>query len=55
MASIAMVLLRFLRERYEASALFAGREPPKIVAVPDGPGEAAGDAPPEKREAPSQP
>ena len=33
MASIAMVLLRFLRDRYEASTLFAGREPPKIVSA----------------------
>ena len=31
MASIAVVLLRFLRERYEASALYAGRGAPKIV------------------------
>lgn len=32
MASIAVVLLRFLRERYEASPLYAGHEPPKIVS-----------------------
>jgi predicted PurR-regulated permease PerM len=51
MASIAMVLLRFLRERYEASALFAGREPPKIVLAP---GEEV-EPPPEVREAPSEP
>jgi len=55
MASIAMVLLRFLRERYEASSLFAGREQPKIVSVSGGPVEAADDAPPEDREPPSEP
>src|SRR6185437_3046666 len=50
MASIAMVLLRFLRERYEASSLFAGREPPKIVLESS---EEIEPAPPEVREAPS--
>ena len=45
MASIAMVLLRFLRERYEASPLFAGREPPKIVATTDTPAEDIDEAP----------
>jgi predicted PurR-regulated permease PerM len=55
MASIAMVLLRFLRERYEASSLFAGRGQPKIVSVSGGPVEAADDAPPEDREPPSEP
>lgn len=52
MASIAMVLLRFLRERYEASALFAGREPPKIVLASS---EEIEPPPPEVREAPSEP
>ncbi|HJR11091.1 MAG TPA: AI-2E family transporter [Rhodanobacteraceae bacterium] len=55
MASIAMVLLRFLRERYEASSLFAGREQPKIVSASGGPVEAADDAPREDREPPSEP
>ena len=55
MASIAMVLLRFLRERYEASSLFAGREPPKIVSVSGEPVETSADAPPEDREPPSEP
>ena len=55
MASIAMVLLRFLRERYEASSLFAGREQPKIVSASGGPVEATDDAPPEDREPPSEP
>jgi len=55
MASIAMVLLRFLRERYEASSLFAGREPPKIGPVSGGPVEATDAAPPEDREPPSEP
>lgn len=32
MASIGVVLLRFLRERYEASPLYAGRETPKIAS-----------------------
>lgn len=52
MASIAMVLLRFLRERYEASALFAGREPPKIVSVS---GDPVKEAPPDDRDTPSEP
>jgi predicted PurR-regulated permease PerM len=34
MASIAVVLLRFLRERYEASPLYGGQAPRKIVASP---------------------
>jgi hypothetical protein len=44
MASIAVVLLRFLRERYEASALYAGRGPPKIMgsAGPPVPGPGPG-------------
>ncbi|MGN6192987.1 MAG: AI-2E family transporter [Rhodanobacteraceae bacterium] len=41
MASIAMVLLRFLRDRYEASTLFAGREPPKIVSASGTPAQDA--------------
>jgi len=55
MASIAMVLLRFLRERYEASPLFGGRESPKIVSTSGGPVEATDDAPPEDRETPPEP
>jgi predicted PurR-regulated permease PerM len=55
MASIAMVLLRFLRERYEASSLFAGHEAPKIVSVPGGPVEEIAAPPPEDREVPSEP
>lgn len=40
MASIAMVLLRFLHERYEASTLYAGHAQPKIVvSSPDKPVE----------------
>jgi predicted PurR-regulated permease PerM len=46
MASIAMVLLRFLRGRYEASTLFGGREPPKIVSASGTPVEEANKAPP---------
>jgi predicted PurR-regulated permease PerM len=42
MASIAVVLLRFLRERYEASALYAGRGPPKIVGSQGPPGAGPG-------------
>lgn len=55
MASIAMVLLRFLRERYEASSLFAGREQPKIVSTAGVPVEAIDAAPPETPEPPSEP
>jgi predicted PurR-regulated permease PerM len=55
MASIAMVLLRFLRERYEASSLFAGHEPPKIVSASGGPAGEIESPPPEDREAPSEP
>lgn len=54
MASIAMVLLRFLRERYEASLLFAGSEQPKIVSASSGPDEETR-PPPESREPPSEP
>ena len=54
MASIAMVLLRFLRERYEASSLFAGSEQPKIVSASSGPDEETR-PPPESREPPSEP
>ncbi|TAN05318.1 MAG: AI-2E family transporter [Rhodanobacteraceae bacterium] len=56
MASIAMVLLRFLRERYEASALYAGREQPKIVSASGDP--VADVEPPEQpdsRKPPSEP
>ena len=52
MASIVMVLLRFLRERYQASPLYAGREPPQIVSVS---GEPAKAAPPDGREPPAEP
>jgi predicted PurR-regulated permease PerM len=55
MASIAMVLLRFLRERYEASSLFAGHEPPKIVSASGGPAGGIESPPPEDREPPSEP
>lgn len=51
MAAIAMVLLRFLRERYEASTLYAGRDAaPKIVSVS---GEPVTESPPADREPPS--
>ena len=55
MASIAMVLLRFLRERYEASSLFAGREQPEVVLAPREPAEETEAPPPENREVPSEP
>jgi predicted PurR-regulated permease PerM len=55
MASIAMVLLRFLRERYEASSLFAGRESPKFVSASGDPVGAVEQVPPENREPPSEP
>jgi predicted PurR-regulated permease PerM len=55
MASIAMVLLRFLRERYEASSLFAGREQPKIISAAGVPVEKAEPPPAENREPPSEP
>ncbi|MGH8215073.1 MAG: AI-2E family transporter [Rhodanobacteraceae bacterium] len=48
MASIAVVLLRFLRERYEASSLYVGRGLPKIVGSSGAPvaghGEGEGDS-----------
>ncbi|MGH8184872.1 MAG: AI-2E family transporter, partial [Rhodanobacteraceae bacterium] len=53
MASIAMVLLRFLRERYEASKLYAGHEQPKIVTTTGDPVD--GDVPPETRKPPDRP
>jgi predicted PurR-regulated permease PerM len=52
MASIAMVLLRFLRGRYEASRLFGGHEPPKIVSASGTPVEEAREVPPVPPEAP---
>jgi predicted PurR-regulated permease PerM len=52
MASIAMVLLRFLRDRYEASTLFAGREPPKIVSASGTPVQDAKEPPSVPPEAP---
>lgn len=36
LAAIAMVLLRFLRERYEASALYTGGDAPRIVVASGG-------------------
>ncbi len=58
MASIAVVLLRFLRERYEASSLYAGRGLPKIVgssgAPVAGPGQDGNDAA-KRRDPPEQP
>ncbi|MGH8233725.1 MAG: AI-2E family transporter [Rhodanobacteraceae bacterium] len=53
MASIAMVLLRFLRERYEASPLYVGREMSKIVSPSGDPVEDSGAAPPEDKEPPT--
>lgn len=47
LASIAMVLLRFLRERYEASPLYAGREQPQILSASGTPVAAVDAAPPE--------
>lgn len=55
MASIAMVLLRFLRERYEASSLYAGRQQPRIVSASGDPVEEGERASPENREPPSEP
>lgn len=55
MASIAMVLLRFLRERYEASSLFAGREQPKIISAVGVPVEKTEPPPAENRDPPSEP
>jgi hypothetical protein len=45
MAAIALVLLRFLRERYQASPLYAGTPGPQIVSP-------AGDATPSADAAP---
>jgi hypothetical protein len=55
MASIAMVLLRFLRDRYEASALYAGRQQPRIVSASGDPVEEPDEVPPEDRKPPSEP
>ncbi|HKT41148.1 MAG TPA: AI-2E family transporter [Rhodanobacteraceae bacterium] len=55
MASIAMVLLRFLRERYQASPLYAGREQPKILSTSGTPVETVDAAPPEPPETPPEP
>lgn len=52
MASIAMVLLRFLRDRYEASQLYAGSESPKIITAS---GEPVGAATPKDPEPPAEP
>ena len=55
MAAVAVVLLRFLRERYEASPLYAGREQPKILSVSGTPVEAIDDTPSEPPETPPEP
>jgi predicted PurR-regulated permease PerM len=55
LASIAVVLLRFLRERYQASPLYAAQEAPKTAPVPDPPAEDAGEAPPKPPETPPAP
>lgn len=55
MASIAMVLLRFLRERYEASPLFAGRERPNAASTPSAPAKDIEALPPEPPETPQAP
>jgi predicted PurR-regulated permease PerM len=47
LASIAMVLLRFLRERYQASPLYAGAGLPKIVTKSGQPVEQAPPEPPQ--------
>ncbi len=52
LASIAMVLLRFLRERYQASPLYAGAGLPKIVTKSGQPVE---QAPPEPPQPPPEP
>ena len=52
MASIAMVLLRFLRERYQASPLYAGRETPQIVTPA---GRPVAQAPADDAEPPPEP
>jgi predicted PurR-regulated permease PerM len=55
MASIAMVLLRFLRDRYEASPLYAGHEQPKIVSAEGGPVDPDAHPPPGDGEPPATP
>ena len=55
MASSAMVLLRFLRERYEASPLFAGRERPKAASTPSAQAKDIEALPPEPPETPQAP
>ncbi|HEU0278161.1 MAG TPA: AI-2E family transporter [Rhodanobacteraceae bacterium] len=45
MASIVLVLLRFLRERYRASPLYAPHDPPAVAAPPPAAPPGAGDAP----------
>jgi predicted PurR-regulated permease PerM len=55
MASIAMVLLRFLRDRYEASPLYAGHEQSKIVSAAGDPARDDGQDPPESGEPPATP
>lgn len=52
MAAVALVLLRFLRERYQASHLYAARDAPKIVSSS---GEPVVDAPPAEPEPPPEP
>jgi predicted PurR-regulated permease PerM len=52
MASIALVLLRYLRDRYEASELYARHGQPKIVTAS---GDSVEETPPEIREPPPEP
>lgn len=52
LASVTMVLLRFLRERYQASPLYAGRETPQIVTPAGQPVAAAA---PDDSEPPPRP
>lgn len=55
MASVVMVLLRFLRERYEASPLYAGQAPAKAGAVPGKPAETDGPVPAKDADPPGGP
>jgi predicted PurR-regulated permease PerM len=52
MAAVALVLLRFLRERYQASHLYTAQDAPKIVSSL---GEPVTDAPPAEPEPPPTP
>jgi predicted PurR-regulated permease PerM len=55
MASIAMVLLRFLRDRYEASPLYVGHEQPAIVSAAGDPVDPDAPPPPAAGEPPTAP